>query len=146
MPAMVETGSPRLCPGTMSLLHPRLESLPGHDFPKYSAYCNMEKVEQESSHDLGHEILVMGNTGATEVELSLSCLGCKPVCELLTSKIWASDHPPVSPSSPPTSQGGLSPSIGPQDCGLSCSPSKVGVYQCNVLFPLSPLSRAQILT
>ena len=114
--------------------------------PKYSAYCNMEKVEQESSHDLGHKILVMGNTGATEVELSLSCLGCRPVCELLTSEIWASDHPPVSPSSPPTSQGGLSPSIGPQDCGLSCSPSKVGVCQCNVLFPLGPLSRAQILT
>lgn len=93
-----------------------------------------------------HTTWVMGNTGAMEVDLSLSCLRCRPVCELLTSEIWASDHPPVSPSSPPTSQGGLSPSIGPQDCGLSCSPSKVGVCQCNVLFPLSPLSGAQILT
>ena len=69
----------------------------------------MEKVEQESSHYLGHVTLVMGNTGATEVNLFLSRPGCRPVCELLTSEIWASDHPPISPSSPPTSQGGLSP-------------------------------------
>lgn len=43
-------------------------------------------------------------------------------------------------------KGACLPSTGPQDCGLSCSPSTVGVCQCNVLFPWSPLSGAQILT
>ena len=98
-----------LCPGTMSLLHPRVESFSSHGCPQYSACCNMENVEQESSHDVGHVTLVVGNTGATEVDLFLSRPGCRPVCELLTSEIWASDHPPVSPSSPPTGHGGLSP-------------------------------------
>ena len=77
---------------------------------------------------------------------SLFCLRCRPVYELLTGEISASDHPPVSFSSPPTSQGACLPSTGPQDCGLNCSPSTVGVCQCNVLFPWSPLSGAQILT
>lgn len=68
---MLAAASPRLCPGTMSFLHLRVESFPSHGCPKYSACCNMEKVEQESSHYLGHVTLVMGNKGASEVDLSL---------------------------------------------------------------------------
>ena len=57
----------------------------------------------------------------------------------------------VHPSSPPTSQGGLSPlhrnpGLGYPVCGLTHSLPSVGIHQCNLPSPLSPLRGAQILT
>ena len=82
---------------------------------------------------------VVGNPAATSIDFSLPCLGANQ-----RAPVPASYSPSVSPSGPPTSQGGLSlphgtPGLQHSTCGLKCS--LLCVHPYNLPFSLSPPPR-----
>ena len=76
------------------------------------------------------------------------CFGSKQGC---VRSSWASHSPPVSPTSPPTSQGDLSswcwtPGLGLPICGSNCSLPREVLHPWNLPPFLSPLPGAQVPT
>ena len=92
---------------------------------------------------LVHCKVVTGNSAATRADLFPPCYRSKPEgSALLKSGVQPSHCPHFSPSSPPTSRGGLSPlcpfGLGHPICGSHRSLPRMSVHLCTLLLPLSP--------